>query len=62
MKRLISLAALFVPTAAFAHDGLEPHAHIGQAIVGLGSLGVLLVAVSLYVIIKCKRAQDRTGK
>jgi len=61
MIRWIYLAA-FLPTAAFAHDGLEPHAHIGQAMVGFGSLGILLIAALLYVVLKCKRAPARTGK
>ena len=62
MKRLIPLAALFVPTAALAHDGLDLHLHLGHAVLSLGVLGVLIVGAVIMAALTWKRTRAISTK
>ena len=62
MKRLISLVALFVPTVAFAHDGLDLHLHLGHAVLSLGVLGVLIVGAVIMAALTWKRTRAISTK
>jgi hypothetical protein len=62
MKRLISLAALFVPTVASAHDGLDLHLHLGHAVISLSVLGVLIVGAGIMAALTWKRTRAVSTK
>ncbi len=62
MKRLISLAALFVPTVASAHDGVDLHLHLGHAVISLGVLGVLIVGAGILAALTRKRTSVMATK
>jgi hypothetical protein len=61
MIRWIYLAA-FVPTAAFAPDGLDLHLHLGHTVISLGVLGVVIAGAGIMAALRRKRASAVSTK
>jgi nitrate reductase gamma subunit len=61
MIRLFVFSAL-APATAFAHEGAELHAHVGQTVVSIGTLAAIVISVGVITVMRRRRAASRENQ